>query len=143
VFLVKEDRRKGICSQVYIQQVLDSVIGLYYDSLTDEQKEEFIFMEDGSKVHKGKARLWRLNKGVRGFDWPPSSPDLNPIEKIWRWMKHEINKLECVPTTVEDMKEVLQELWSEVKPEDWRYLTHRLTCKIEDVLEAKGMQTVH
>jgi hypothetical protein len=33
-------------------------------------------------VHKGKARLPRLNHGVRGFDWPPSSPDLNPIEKV-------------------------------------------------------------
>jgi hypothetical protein len=58
-------------------------------------------------------------------------------------MKGEINKLECVPTTVEDMREVLQELWHEVKPEEWRYLTHRLTCKIEDVLDAQGMQTVH
>jgi hypothetical protein len=39
-------------------------------------------MEDGSKVHKGKARLPRLNHGVHGFDWPPSSFDLNPIEKV-------------------------------------------------------------
>ena len=36
---------------------------------------------DRAKVHKGKARLWRLQKGIRSFDWPPSSPDLNPIEK--------------------------------------------------------------
>jgi hypothetical protein len=34
-------------------------------------------------------------------------------------MKHEISKLEAVPTTVEDMKEVLQELWSEVDPKEW------------------------
>jgi len=34
----------------------------------------------------------------------------NPIEKIWRWMKNEINKLETVPTTKEDMIEVLKEL---------------------------------
>ncbi|KAF4635286.1 hypothetical protein G7Y89_g2802 [Cudoniella acicularis] len=58
----------------------------------------------------------------------PSSPDLNPIEKIWRWIKHEITNLEVVPTTKEDMKEVLRELWPEVKPKDWRYLTERLTC---------------
>ena len=29
-------------------------------------------------------------------------------------MKHEISKLEAVPMTIEDIKEVLQELWSEV-----------------------------
>ena len=100
-------------------------------------------MEDGAKVHKGKACLPRLNKGIRGFNWPPSSPDLNPIEKVWRWMKNEITKLEAVPMTIEDMKEVLQELWSEVDPKDWRYLTERLTCKLEDVIKVKGMATVH
>jgi hypothetical protein len=29
--------------------------------------EEFIFMEDGSKVHKGKARLPRLNRVLEGL----------------------------------------------------------------------------
>ena len=48
----------------------------YYDSLDEGKKEK---IEDKSKVHKGKARL---PKGIRGFDWPPSSPDLNPIEKV-------------------------------------------------------------
>jgi hypothetical protein len=43
-------------------------------------------------------------------------------------MKNEINKLETVPTTKEDMIEVLQELWSEVDPKEWQYLTERLTC---------------
>ena len=88
-------------------------------------------------------QLPRLNHGIRGFDWPPSSPDLNPIEKVWRWMKHEITKLETVSTTIEDLKEVLQELWNNVDPKDWRYLTERLTCKLEDVIESKGMATVH
>ena len=92
---------------MYLNQVLKAVVFPFYNKLSDKQKEEFIFMEDGVKVHKGKARLPRLNRGIRGFDWPPSSPDLNPIEKIWRWIKNEITKLETVPTTIEDIKEVL------------------------------------
>jgi hypothetical protein len=58
-------------------------------------------------------------------------------------MKNEITKLETVPTTKEDMIEVLQELWSKVDPKEWRYLTERLTCKLEDVIECKGIATVH
>jgi transposase len=108
-----------------------------------DHKPKEMWKMDGAKVHKGKARLWRLQKGIRGFDWPPSSPDLNPIENIWRWMKNEITKLENVPTSIEDIKEVLQELWNEVDPKEWRYLTARLTCKLEDVIECKGMATVH
>ncbi len=128
---------------MYLNQVLKAVVFPFYNKLSDKQKEEFIFIEDSAKVHKGKARLPRLNRGIRGFNWPPSSPDLNLIEKIWRWIKNEITKLETVPTTIEDIKEVLQELWSEVDPKDWRYLTERLTCKLEDVINSKGMATVH
>jgi hypothetical protein len=39
-------------------------------------------MEDGAKVHNGYAKLLRLQARIRGFYWPPSSPDLNPIEKV-------------------------------------------------------------
>jgi hypothetical protein len=57
--------------------------------------------------------------------------------------KQEITKLECVPTSVEDMKEVLQELWNKVDPKEWRYLTEGLTCKLEDVIECKGIATIY
>jgi hypothetical protein len=81
-FLRKEPDRKGICIEAYLKQCLETVVFPWYDSLDDAQKEEVIFMEDGSKIHKGHARLPKLNKGIRRFDWPPSSPDLNPIEKV-------------------------------------------------------------
>ena len=78
VFLEKLPGRKGICSKAYLQQVLQPVVFPLFDQLGPE----YIFMEDGSKVHAGSARLPRLQHGVRGFNWPPSSPDLNPIEKV-------------------------------------------------------------
>ena len=58
-------------------------------------------------------------------------------------MKNEITKLETIPTLIKDMKEVLQELWNEVDLTEQRYLTERLTCKVEDVIISKGMATVH
>jgi transposase len=90
--------------------VLKPVIFPWFDSLTAEQKKEFMFMEDGLKIHARMAKLPCKLRGLRGFDWPPSSPDLNLIEKIWRWMKNKITKLEAVPTLIEDIKEVLTEL---------------------------------
>jgi transposase len=110
VFLTKEEGRRGICSTAYLKQVLEEVVFPYYNQLDENEQEEFIFIEDRSKVHKGKARLPKLEKGIRGFDWLPSSPDLNPIEKVWRWMKNEITKLANPPMTIEEMKSVLQEL---------------------------------
>ena len=55
MFLEREEGTRDICSQAYLHQVLEPVIFPHFDSLTDTQKEEFIFMEDGAKVHKGHA----------------------------------------------------------------------------------------
>jgi hypothetical protein len=68
IFIVKEEGRKGICSQAYLNQVLEPIIFPFSALLTDEQKQEWRFMEDGSGVHKGKARLPRLNYSIHGFN---------------------------------------------------------------------------
>src|SRR5271167_4732228 len=91
--------RKGICSKAYLQQVLQPVVF----SLFDQLGLEYIFMEDDAKVHAGSARLPQLQHGVRGFNWPPSSLDLNSIEKVWRWMKEELKKLSYVLKNREDL----------------------------------------
>ena len=68
MFLEKKEGKKGICSQAYLEQVLEGVMFPLYDSVEDDKRESMIFMEDGAKVHQGKARLPRLEKGIRGFD---------------------------------------------------------------------------
>jgi hypothetical protein len=56
VFLEKLPGRRGVCLKAYLEQVLKPIIFPLFDSLGPE----FIFIEDGSKVHKGKAHLSRL-----------------------------------------------------------------------------------
>ena len=58
-------------------------------------------------------------------------------------MKEELKKLPYVPTTLEDLKKEVQALWDRVDPKDIRRYTERLTCKLEDVIEVKGMATMH
>ena len=100
VFIEKLPERKGVCSKAYLQQVLELVIFPLFDQLGPE----YIFIEDGSKVYVGNARLPRLQHRIRGFKWPPSLPDLNLIEKVWRQMKEELKKLLYVPKNKEDLK---------------------------------------
>ncbi|PQE24020.1 transposable element tc3 transposase protein [Rutstroemia sp. NJR-2017a BBW] len=76
VFLEKRPGCRGVDSTAYKEQVLEPIIF----PLFEKAGLKYIFMEDGAKVHKWHARLAR-------------SPDLNPIEKVWRWVKHKINQL--------------------------------------------------
>jgi hypothetical protein len=100
-------------------------------------------MEDGSKVHLGKARLPRLEHGVRGLDWPPSSPDLNPIERVWRYMKEKLKQLPYVVTTKAELMREIQRIWDNIDPRDFRHYIARLTCVIEDVIKVKGGATIN
>ena len=51
VFLERCEGHKGIDSQAYLEQVLEPIVFPVFE----EFGEEYIFMEDGNKVHKGKT----------------------------------------------------------------------------------------
>ena len=45
-------------------------------------------MEDDSHIHQNKLlKNWRQVHGMKKLDWPPNSPDLNPIENPWNIIK--------------------------------------------------------
>ena len=50
-------------------------------------------MEDGASAHRAKAKqVVRDEYGMESLIWVPSSPDLNPIEAIWRKLKAWLNR---------------------------------------------------
>jgi hypothetical protein len=139
VFLEKEPGNKGITSKAYLHQVLEPIIFPLFDQLGPE----YYYMEDGSGVHKAFARQAKLQHSIHGFTWPPSSPDLNPIEHIWRYMKEELKKLPFPPLTQVALKEEIQRIWDSLTPEHWRHYIARMPCLVEDVIKAKGGPTTN
>jgi len=57
-------------------------------------------------------------------------------------MKEELKKLPFVPTTIDELKREIQRLWDQVDPRDYRQYTKRLTCKLEDVIQVRGLATI-
>ncbi len=51
-------------------------------------------------------------KRVRVLDWPACSPDLSPIENVWRILKRKMRQRR--PRTVAHLKTCLQEEWDKM-----------------------------
>jgi len=66
-----------------------------------------IVMEDNAPPHKKVYISVREELGMKYHQHPPNSPDFNPIENIWVYMKNIISKKYAHITSQKVMKEVV------------------------------------
>lgn len=99
------------------------------------------FMQDNAPCHKAKSTMeFCRQQGLRLLDWPPYSPDLNPIENVWAALKREIHKSPCA--TVEEVKCKAQEAWqSSQMPGTMQSLIESMPKRIADCIKASGGPT--
>ena len=67
------------------------------------------FMQDGAHCHTSKQTMaWFLSKGINVLEWPSNSPNLNPIEKVWKEMKSKTRRARCasIPKLMTEIKRV-------------------------------------
>ena len=49
---------------------------------------DLVLMQDGARGHTARATMAEFEeRGIHPIAWPPYSPDLNPIESVWNYMK--------------------------------------------------------
>jgi hypothetical protein len=76
-----------------------------------------VIMEDNAAIHKAKLiKDEHQKRGGTVVDWPANSPDLNPIENVWRVLKARIAKR--WPRTYEEMKTVMLDEWYKLTHQD-------------------------
>jgi transposase len=134
--------RIGYTSVSYIQALEEGLLPIW-------PEEGGQFQQDNAPIHTaGRTTSWLENHTISYITWPPHSPDLNPIEHVWKAMKELLHKrypnlylLSLSEVNQAYLEACLKEVWSEVPQEAIASLINSLPRRLQAVIAAKGWYT--
>jgi transposase len=125
----------------YVKLVMISTLHPFYIQ-TRRADGEAMVMEDGASIHRSViAREARNRLRIQRIPWPAQSPDLNPIENLWRKMKYRINLRTPAITTKPQLIQALQEEWDRFTPDDFKRLIESMPRRVRECIKRKGAST--
>ena len=79
--------------------------------------------------------------GISRMEWPPRSPDCNPIEHVWDHLQRQLYNRQHQPQNLKELAEALREEWQGLDQEFLRSLILSMPRRVQAVLRARGGPT--
>lgn len=104
---------------------------------------ELQLMQDGAPRHAAGNTIRELaERGITVIFWPVYSPDLNPIETVWNWMKDYIKRVYGdVQLSYNRLREAIREAWDSITEQQLKELLETMRERCQDVIDAQGGYT--
>jgi len=130
-----------ISSESYRTHIIPRIAEYIYDH------PGTILMQDGAPGHRAAATIDDLNqRGITVLEWPPYSPDLNPIETLWNIMKDWIQRRYGHIDTISSyprLRRIIEEAWEAIPDERVHELIESMPARCQAVIDANGGHTIY
>ncbi|KAL6456377.1 hypothetical protein MHYP_G00349200 [Metynnis hypsauchen] len=128
-------------SAKYIEFLTDHFLP-WYKKKNRAFRSKSIFMHDNAPSHAAKNTSVSLAamgiKREKLMVWPPSSPDLNPIENLWSIIKQKIYESGRQFTSKQQLWEAILTSCKEIQAETLQKLTSSMDARTVKVISKKG-----
>lgn len=137
---------RGVGNLVFIDGIMDRF--KYLNILTNNLKQSaasmdlnnYVFQQDNDPKHTSKIISQYLEENeIETLPFPSQSPDLNPIEHIWAYMKKEIKGKNF--DNKDQLKDELVRLWYSLPQVFINNLIKSMPKRVRDVVKANGKHT--
>ncbi|KAG2465241.1 TCB1 transposase, partial [Polypterus senegalus] len=131
-------RIKGKMTAAMYRDILDE--NLLQNALDLRLGRRFIFQQDNDPKHTAKiSKEWLQDNSVNVLEWPSQSPDLNPIEHLWRDLKMAVHRR--FPSNLMELERCCKEEWAKLAKDRCAKLVASYSKRLEAVTAAKGAST--
>lgn len=139
-----EGKKGGVTAIIYRDQITKGVLKEAWEKVNGQWRGYggARILEDNARVHTcATNRSVGERQRFVYLAHPPSSPDLNPIENCWAWIKQRLAELPRHPTSIDALFEVCSRLWMEIPQEHIDACIVSMPRRLEEVRKAGGFVT--
>lgn len=131
----------SITSASYTDRIVPLVDGMV--TMARNHRHHLIVMQDGAPAHRNLLTIEELHqRGIFPIDWPPYSPDLNPIEQLWNWIKDWIgDRYLDRRLSYNQLREAVRAAWDAIPTSFLDKQLDLMQARCQAVIEAQGGHT--
>ena len=122
----------------YQDEILEPVVRPYAGAVDPG----FLLMHDNAWPYVARVcRQYLEDEGIDTTEWPPRSPDLNPIELLWDIMFQSIRRCQVAPQTLQELRDALIQIWEDIPQDTIRRLIRSRLRRCQACIQACGDYT--